>query len=321
MKVCLAARGIDVDTACPICHCDAETILHALRDCRLVRSTWDQLGALDINPSFFSSSLHDWLTFNGTSNHASRSAQPPWKVSFLFTIWNLWKQRNEVVFRNKGPNPHLVYSIFQQVTEFYFCAYPSRTPKRQVLREIRWERPPRGWVKLNTDGSSLGNPGTAGGGGLVRDDSGHWLTGFSRRIGITSSFMAELWALRDGLKYCRDQNYEVVVVELDAKAVIDILSNLNNSNLAVCSLVDDCRCLIAQIPQVLIRHCYREANRCANKLANMGGKQQTDFISYDCSPVDLFSFVDFDLSGLYLRRLCPANLDVPYFFVSIIFLC
>lgn len=97
-----------------------------------------------------------------------------------------------MVFRNKGPNPHLVKSIFQQVTKFYFYAYPSRTPRRLVLKDIRWERPPRGWVKLNIDGSSLGNPGTVEGGGLVRDDSGYWLTGFSQRIGITSSFMLEL---------------------------------------------------------------------------------------------------------------------------------
>lgn len=216
-----------------------------------------------------------------------------------------------MVFRNKGPNTHLVKSIVQQVMEFYYCAYPTKTPRRQVMKDIRWERPPRGWIKLNTDGSSLGNLGTAGGGGLVRDDSGQWLAGFSQRIGITSSFMAELWALRDGLKCCIDQNFEVVVVELDARAVIDILSNLNSPNLVVCSLVDDCRWMIAQIPQVLIKHCYREANRCADRLANMGGKQRTDFISYDSPPVDLFCFIDFDLSGLYLSRLCPANLDVP----------
>nr|XP_023886258.1 uncharacterized protein LOC111998394 [Quercus suber] len=123
--------------------------------------------------------------------------------------------------------------------------------------------------------------------------------------------MVEFWALRDGLKCCIDQNFEAVVIELDAKAVIDILSNPSSPNLAVCSLVDDCRRLIAQIPQVLIRHCYREANRCVDKLASMGGKQQAEFISYNCPPVDLFSFIDFDLFGLFLRRLCPANLDVP----------
>ncbi|KAL0016329.1 hypothetical protein SO802_003398 [Lithocarpus litseifolius] len=147
-----------------------------------------------------------------------------------------------------------------------FGTYGSKEMRSQVLKDIPWERPPRGWVKLNTDGSSLGNPGTAGGGGgIIHDDSGHWLTGFSQRIGITSSFMAELWALRDGLKCCVDRSFEAVVVELDARAVIDTFSNLNSPNLAGCSLVDDCRWLLTQIPQVTIRHCYREANRYLTK--------------------------------------------------------
>ena len=56
----------------------------------------------------------------------------------------------------------------------------------------------RVWVKLNTDGSSLGNPGLAGGGGVIRDIEGAWIMGFVRNIGITSRYIAELWALGDG---------------------------------------------------------------------------------------------------------------------------
>ena len=48
--------------------------------------------------------------------------------------------------------------------------------------------PQVGWKKLNTDGASKGNPGLAGCGGVVRDKNGRWIAGFSRRIGVTSSF-------------------------------------------------------------------------------------------------------------------------------------
>ena len=53
-------------------------------------------------------------------------------------------------------------------------------------------KPLRVWIKLNLNGSSLGNPGLAGGGCIFRNDDGGWILGFSRHIGITSSFMAEL---------------------------------------------------------------------------------------------------------------------------------
>lgn len=33
----------------------------------------------------------------------------------------------------------------------------------------------------------------------MRDDCGGWITGFSRCIGITNSFVVELWGLMDGL--------------------------------------------------------------------------------------------------------------------------
>lgn len=68
-----------------------------------------------------------------------------------------------------------------------------------VVVNIRWNKPPNGWFKLNTDGASIGNSGKAGGGGLIRDSSGNWVKGFSRDIGFGTSILAEFWALRDGL--------------------------------------------------------------------------------------------------------------------------
>ena len=55
-----------------------------------------------------------------------------------------------------------------------------------------WEKPPREWAKLNMDGASFGNPGLAGCGGVLLDEHGNWITGFSRSNEITSSFVVEL---------------------------------------------------------------------------------------------------------------------------------
>ena len=46
----------------------------------------------------------------------------------------------------------------------------------------------------------------AGCGGVVRDEHGNWVAGFTRHIGITDIFAAELWGLRDGLLLCRSLN-------------------------------------------------------------------------------------------------------------------
>jgi len=58
---------------------------------------------------------------------------------------------------------------------------------------------------LNTDGSSLGNPGLASGGGLIWNENGEWVEGYARAIGITKSVATELRALRDGIRLCISQ--------------------------------------------------------------------------------------------------------------------
>ena len=58
----------------------------------------------------------------------------------------------------------------------------------------------QGWKKLNTNGACNELHGLAGCGGVVRSEDGQWVVGFSKRIGVTNSFAAELWGLREGLK-------------------------------------------------------------------------------------------------------------------------
>ncbi|CAL9225099.1 unnamed protein product [Arabidopsis halleri] len=55
---------------------------------------------------------------------------------------------------------------------------------------VSWIRPGEGWVALNTDGASRGNPGlatVATAAGVIRDSDGLWLGGFALNIGICSA--------------------------------------------------------------------------------------------------------------------------------------
>ena len=49
--------------------------------------------------------------------------------------------------------------------------------------------------------------------------------GFSRSTGFTTSFIAELWALRDGLTLCNNLHFNVVDIQIDVKAIVDLLTN------------------------------------------------------------------------------------------------
>ena len=135
------------------------------------------------------------------------------------------------------------------------------------------------------------------------------MLGFSRKIGITTSFVAKLWVVREGLSLCLHRNFPAVVLELDVKSIFDVLTNPNQSNNIISAILDDCRQMMVQFPQLRVRHGYREANRCADKLARMGVQQLVDFCLYEDSPQELQSDLEFDNSGLYVNRRCPETLS------------
>jgi len=103
----------------------------------------------------------------------------PWKYIFLFAVWTIWLKQNLVVFHNKKPHSISAAEIRNKASEYVLCALCPKNMIRHVDRLIRWERPSNGWLKLNTDGSSLGNPGLAGGGVVLMDEHGNWVIVFS----------------------------------------------------------------------------------------------------------------------------------------------
>ena len=150
----------------------------------------------------------------------------------------------------------------------------------------------------------MGNLGKAGGGGVIRDHRGCWVQGFARKIGNTSSVIAEFCALRDGLTMAAQLGLTNLEVEMDAKIVIDLVLSNANSNYAYSSLLNDCRSLLRKFQQVKMQHVYREVNKVAYGLARMGCTQQADFVTFTAPPSpEVNSLALFDINDLYsLRR-------------------
>ena len=145
---------------------------------------------------------------------------------------------------------------------------------------MSWLKPPLNWFKLNSDGSLLGNPERAGGGGLIRNEKGEWIRGYTRVVGHTTSVAAELWALRDGIKLCISLKLSAVIIELDAKLIVELMQEEDCNQNSIDALVRDCRSGLREIPLFQIQHCYREANKCADALARRGGLTLTGFCCF-----------------------------------------
>ncbi|XP_030931901.1 uncharacterized protein LOC115957726 [Quercus lobata] len=106
---------------------------------------------------------------------------------------------------------------------------------------------------------------------------------------------------------CSNLNIQFLVIELDAKAVVDVFLNPNYQNIAVSPILEDCRQLLLRFQQIQVKHCFCQANRCADLLARMSLDQVTDFVSFNCLPVDIRGIVEEDVVGLFVNRLYPVS--------------
>ena len=103
---------------------------------------------------------------------------------------------------------------------------------------------------------------------------------------------------------CCSLNISSLVVELDAKAIVDVLGNPSYVNNIVSPILDDCRLLVSRIQQILIKHCFRQANRCADSLARISISHDFEFSSFDSLLVDIANVFEDDLNGMYSIRIC-----------------
>ena len=74
---------------------------------------------------------------------------------------------NKRIFKHDEPNSKLARETYNLATNFFFCAGQTGQRAAKVPVSVRWNKPELSWYKLNTDGSSIGNPGKAGGEGLI----------------------------------------------------------------------------------------------------------------------------------------------------------
>lgn len=113
----------------------------------------------------------------------------------------MWKARNEEVFDSiafstvKVCRQAAVYATDMHINIFNdFIVDPVNGS---------WCKSPPGYMKLSVDGSFYDRQGTFG--GLLRDDQGKWMWGFTGKSNANDPLHAELQCLRVGLQVLIDK--------------------------------------------------------------------------------------------------------------------
>ena len=121
-------------------------------------------------------------------------------------------------------------------------------------------------------------------------------------MGCTTSCVAELWALRDGLNLASSLGIESLIIQIDALAIVHLLNN-SAANLALEPLLSDCRNLLKTFPRTRIEHVYREANQYIDALAKLGAKFFAMFIYFDLPPDVVVNLLTLDKTATSCNRL------------------
>ena len=102
-----------------------------------------------------------------------------------------------------------------------------------------------------------------------------------------------------------------MIVELDAQLLVELLGKENDSSSSNNPILADCKEGLKLIPQVKIQHCYREANKCADALAQRGALLNVDYFMFLSPPTEVLLLVNLDNSGVTFDRSVNANVFPP----------
>ncbi len=124
---------------------------------------------------------------------------------------------------------------------------------------------------LHTDGGARGNPGPAGIGVVLKDESGAVIGEIALGIGIATNNVAEYQALIAGLELAREKGVTELEVSMDSSLVVNqVKGEWKIKNDALRPLAVKARRLIDGFSSWSLSHVGRDENADADKLANQG---------------------------------------------------
>lgn len=124
-------------------------------------------------------------------------------------------------------------------------------------------------VVVNTDGAALGNPGPAGAGYVLQDETGRELRRGSQHLGVATNNVAEYEALLMGLTAARSAKAREVVVRMDSELVVkQMTGQYRVKHPGLRPYFERAVKAVDTFGSVIFEHVGREQNKEADRLAS-----------------------------------------------------
>jgi ribonuclease HI len=128
---------------------------------------------------------------------------------------------------------------------------------------------PTHYLHAHSDGGARGNPGPAGYGVVIKDETGKKVAALSQYLGHQTNNFAEYQGLIAALEYAVEHGPKALKLVSDSELLVRQIKGIYKvKNAALKDLHARAKELIAQLDWFSIDHAMREHNREADELAN-----------------------------------------------------
>ncbi len=151
---------------------------------------------------------------------------------------------------------------------------PSDSPRPATKplfpqREVSGDKTPNQYLVAHSDGGARGNPGPAGYGVVIQDQSGRKVAALSEYLGHQTNNFAEYQGLIGALEYALEHGPKALKLISDSELLVRQIKGIYKvKNPTLRDLHARAQELIAQLDWFSIGHALREQNQEADRLAN-----------------------------------------------------
>jgi ribonuclease HI len=306
----LRKRGWAGPTRCLLCCQEEETTNHLLLACPFAREVWKlSLGLRGLTPTLPQEILlllSNWQALFPfrTTNQGHLSTL--WRAFRKFTLLKIWLERNNRLFKEEKRTPAQVVvrinALFSESAPYFIKASNLRplgqeeegwirhlglhnvsTRGPSIPRTGSWELKMdksklEEWKNslnsniLSFDEASKGNPGEAGGGGIISNPNENIILRYAWGLGIESTNKAEALSLWQGLTQALSLNIQDLIMIGVSRMIIQVLNqNTRVANGKLQHVIDKIIILRRHFHSIQMFHVLRGNNAQVDEEANVGG--------------------------------------------------
>jgi ribonuclease HI len=171
--------------------------------------------------------------------------------------------------------------------------YPRRSATKSLFsrqEDSPRENPPAHYLIAHSDGGARGNPGPAGYGVVIQDESGRKVAHLSEYLGQQTNNFAEYQGLIAALEYALQHGPKALKLISDSELLVRQIKGIYKvKNAVLQDLHGRAKELIAQLEWFSIGHALREQNQDADRLANEAMDKGMGRVARAPSPATLSS--------------------------------